>query len=157
MQSSIWHCRCRQHLAAYPRVLDGQPTRFLALLLTRFTMRSASLRSRWALTPPFHPYLQSRRFAFCCTVCSLTAPGRYPASCPMELGLSSRALENQRQSDCFYDSNIKKRNQRVSRLLNSSSEMKPPSLSSPPSSSPSSTSSEASNRASRCSLSSLSS
>lgn len=106
MQSSIWHCRCRQHLAAYPRVLDGQPTRFLALLLTRFTMRSASLRSRWALTPPFHPYLQSRRFAFCCTVCSLTAPGRYPASCPMELGLSSRALENQRQSDCLKNLTI---------------------------------------------------
>ena len=91
MQSSIWYNRYRLSLAAYPRVWDGQSTRFLALLLMRFAMRSPLLVSRWALTPPFHPYPRKwGRFAFCCTVCSLTAPGRYPASCPVELGLSSR-------------------------------------------------------------------
>lgn len=97
MQSSIWYNRYRLSLAAYPRVWDGQSTRFLALLLTRFTMRNALLHSRWALTPPFHPYLcYHRRSALCCTFCSLSAPGRYPASCPVELGLSSRMHASKR-------------------------------------------------------------
>ena len=59
MQSSIWDRRCRRPLAAYPHVWDGQSTCFLALLLMRFTMRNALLPSRWALTPPFQPYLQT--------------------------------------------------------------------------------------------------
>lgn len=48
--------------------------------------------SRWcALTAPFHPYRQSRRFVFCGTFLRVTPTGRYPASCPAELGLSSSA------------------------------------------------------------------
>jgi len=52
---------------------------------------------RWALTPPFHPFPAiARWFAFCCAVCRKTisrfSPGRYPASCPAEPGLSSMRL-----------------------------------------------------------------
>ena len=154
MQSSIWDCRHRQSLAAYPRDWDGQSTRFLALLLTRFTMRNALLHSRWALTPPFHPYLRRRRrSALCCTLCSLTAPGRYPASCPVELGLSSRAPEGRHLSDCLK--NLQQyRNQMVSRSSNPLSPMKSePS----PDSSPTSSSSSDVKRLSKCSSSALSS
>jgi hypothetical protein len=35
--------------------------------------------------------LAARRYAFCCTILGVTPTGRYPAFCPMELGLSSRA------------------------------------------------------------------
>jgi len=52
---------------------------------------------RWALTPPFHPYLCShmlptgshRRSILCCTFRRVTPPRRYLAHCPMESGLSS--------------------------------------------------------------------
>ncbi len=47
-------------LAAYPRRFDrgGPPlAAYLALLQLRFTMPPALPRARWALTPPFHPYL----------------------------------------------------------------------------------------------------
>jgi len=48
--------------------------------------------NRWALTSPFHPYLpERRRFAFCGTFLGVAPTGRYPASCPAEFGLSSRA------------------------------------------------------------------
>ena len=41
--------------------------------------------------PPFHPYSYgtSERYIFCGTFRRITPPGRYPASCPAELGLSS--------------------------------------------------------------------
>ena len=47
---------------------------------------------RWALTPPFHPhlFLTNRQFAFCGTLLEVTFTGRYPASCSVEPGLSSR-------------------------------------------------------------------
>jgi hypothetical protein len=45
--------------------------------------------ARCALTAPFHPYLQSRRYIFCCTFRRLSPPRRYLAPCPMEPGLSS--------------------------------------------------------------------
>jgi hypothetical protein len=50
---------------------------------------------RWcALTAPFHPYssrYREERFNFCGTFLGVTPTGRYPAPCPVELGLSSRA------------------------------------------------------------------
>ena len=57
-------------------------------------------RTRWALTPPFHPYrcLSAKapetgwRFAFCCTFRRLAPPRRYLAPCPVEPGLSSARL-----------------------------------------------------------------
>ena len=57
--------------------------------------RRRSRGTRCALTAPFHPCLRSRsagpvrRFAFCCTVRRVSAPGCYPACCPLEFGLSS--------------------------------------------------------------------
>ena len=71
------------------------PRPCLALLRVGFAMRRPSPDARCALTAPFHPCLclavkrGHRRSALCCTFRRLTAPGRYPAPCPVELGLSS--------------------------------------------------------------------
>jgi len=46
---------------------------------------------RWALTPPFHPYPIARAVYFCGTFPEFALAGYYPASCPAEPGLSSRA------------------------------------------------------------------
>lgn len=43
----------------------------LGLLPVGFAMRPSLRSARWALTPPFHPYLRTearRRYTFCCTV-----------------------------------------------------------------------------------------
>ena len=51
-------------LAAYPRCLDRRGlllTAYSALLQLGFTVPSVLPRTRWALTPPFHPYLRFRR------------------------------------------------------------------------------------------------
>jgi len=53
--------------------------------------------ARWALTPPFHPYpFTGGLFSAALSVMSAKthcvsalSPGRYPASCPAEPGLSS--------------------------------------------------------------------
>ena len=39
-----------------------------------------------------------RRFLFCCTFRRLATPGRYPAPCPVELGLSSAGQVRRRSS-----------------------------------------------------------
>ena len=76
---------------------------YLILLRMGFAVPSALLKTRWALTPPFHPYPERRRAlaAKLLAVYSLWhfpspfdgATGRYPASCPLEFGLSSAAGE----------------------------------------------------------------
>src|SRR5258706_12715398 len=50
---------------------------------------------RWSLTPPFHPCPalscdKARWTVLCGTLLGVSATGRYPASCSVELGLSSR-------------------------------------------------------------------
>ena len=90
---------------------------YLVLLRMRFTLPLLLPKARWALTPPFHPYLfsspllrftnlrnrrrlkagsdicprflLSRRFVFCGTCSQLALGGRYPPSSPVEPGLSS--------------------------------------------------------------------
>ena len=58
--------------------------------------------ARCALTAPFHPCLchrsGHRRSALCCTFRRLTTPGRYPAPCPEQLGLSSSGRNRRRSS-----------------------------------------------------------
>ena len=75
---------------------------YLTLLRVGFAMRPLSPAARCALTAPFHPYLcrsrGHRRFALCCTFRRLTTPGRYPAPCPAELGLSSIDRSRRRSS-----------------------------------------------------------
>ena len=75
------------------RAGDSQTLSYLILLQVRFTLPILSPKSRWALTPPFHHYLSPktghRLCIFCGTLCRITPPGRYPAPCPLELGLSS--------------------------------------------------------------------
>jgi hypothetical protein len=57
--------------------------------------RRRSRGPRCALTAPFHPYpirllaKPNLAVSFCCTFRRVTAPGRYPACCPWEFGLSS--------------------------------------------------------------------
>ena len=80
----------------------------LTLLPVRVTWPWYYYRRRWSLTPPFHPYspaIRSGRSGFYSTHCQLEvtferlfsvalserllSPGRYPAPCSAECGLSS--------------------------------------------------------------------
>jgi len=87
---------------------------YLVLLRAGFCLPSELPRTRCALTAPFHPYPTSPlratsrqapfraclaeareacegwRYIFCATIRQVALPGRYPAHCPMEFGLSSR-------------------------------------------------------------------
>ena len=73
---------------------------YLVLLRVGFTMRRPLLAARCALTAPFHPYLPSlaRRLGGMLSVALAVQPplsgrpGRYPAHCPAESGLSSPSL-----------------------------------------------------------------
>src|SRR5680860_98991 len=82
--------------AAY-LVLGGQPANAPTWPCSGRGMpgRRRRRRRRCALTAPFQPHRYRGlcrgpwRSAFCCTVPRVTAPGSYPASCPVESGLSS--------------------------------------------------------------------
>jgi len=55
---------------------------YSVLLPVGFTMPSLSPETRWALTPPFHPYpVGTGRFTFCGTFPEVALAGRYPAPC----------------------------------------------------------------------------
>ena len=66
---------------------------YLALHRATLTVPVMSPSPRWALTPPFHPYLirsdsigipslwPSAVYSLWCW-CRITPPGRYPALCP---------------------------------------------------------------------------
>ena len=65
---------------------------YSVLLPVGFTMPSLSPATRWALTPPFHPYpassaarlgagQQAGRYPFCGTFPGVAPAGRYPAPC----------------------------------------------------------------------------
>jgi hypothetical protein len=67
---------------------------YLALLRVGFAVPSAvtrdAVRSYRTVSPlPVTGEPAHRRFTLCCTFRRLAAPGRYPAPCPAELGLSS--------------------------------------------------------------------
>src|SRR6185436_6457552 len=63
---------------------------YLVLLRAGFCLPPVLPRARCALTAPFHPYLSCpRRYFFCATIRQIALPGRYPAHCPPEFGLSS--------------------------------------------------------------------
>lgn len=73
-----------------PESTTGRRIAFCFVLLrVGFTQPLTLPQERWSLTPPFHPYRQSRRFLFCCTGLRVAPTGRYPAPCPAEPGLSS--------------------------------------------------------------------
>ena len=75
------------------RPSDYRPDKPIQLTLLRmgFTWHKALPQCRWALTPPFHPYLPAQAVYFCCTFLRVASTGISPASCPAKLGLSSRA------------------------------------------------------------------
>ena len=66
---------------------------YLVLLRAGFCLPPPLPAARCALTAPFHPYLElsRRRYFFCATIRQIALPGRYPAHCPSEFGLSSRS------------------------------------------------------------------
>jgi len=72
-----------------PEGRAGYPMPLLFDLAPGGVCQAAQSPVRWcALTTPFQP-CRKRRFVFCCTFLEVTLTGRYPAPCPMELGLSS--------------------------------------------------------------------
>ena len=80
---------------------------YLVLLRAGFCLPSVLPRTRCALTAPFHPYPslgacapRSGRYIFCATVRQVALPGRYPAHCPLEFGLSSRLRRWLRPTGC---------------------------------------------------------
>src|SRR5204862_5267946 len=62
----------------------------MVLLQVGFAVPPPSPGERCALTAPFHP-CRVRRSVFCGTFLRVAPTGRWPAPCPVELGLSSRA------------------------------------------------------------------
>jgi len=98
--SFIWDPDRSGPRAAYPGLGRGRRplVPYLALLRVGFAVRPLLPAARCALTAPFHPCLcprgGHRRSALCGTFRRLATPGRYPAPCLAELGLSSvrRAL-----------------------------------------------------------------
>ena len=70
--------RCRAGLAFHSGVAPGG-----------VYIKSPSPGPGWALTSPFHPYLQKQAVYFCCTFLRVASTRGYLAPCPMELGLSS--------------------------------------------------------------------
>src|SRR5262245_2642631 len=101
---------------------------YLVLLHAGFCLPPTLPPARCALTAPFHPYSPSPsglrrsrpsttglprrspkdeggRYVFCATFRQVALPGRYPAHCPVEFGLSSRlrafgASAGDRLADC---------------------------------------------------------
>ena len=71
------------------------------LLRMGFTEPLLLPEGRWALTSPFHPYQFTLAVYFCCTFLRVTSTGRYPASCPMKLGLSSPETFRYKQARPF--------------------------------------------------------
>jgi hypothetical protein len=71
---------------------------YLVLLRAGFGLPLALPRARCALTAPFHPYPDALgRCIFCATFRQVTLPGRYPARCPLEFGLSSPSGTSRRE------------------------------------------------------------
>ena len=62
-RSFLWDARYRTPRAAYPEARAGRPRTplYVALLRMGFAVPKPLPASRWALTPPFHPYLQRCR------------------------------------------------------------------------------------------------
>ena len=73
---------------------------YLVLLHVGFTQASRLLDCWCALTAPFHPYRSEiGGINFYGTIPKVALAGRYPAHCPVELGLSSPLRKEER--DCL--------------------------------------------------------
>jgi len=75
----VWACCYQQARAANPDLWGEDPCLaacdpYLALLLTGFTVPSLLPRTRWSLTPPFHPYPRERRRSILCGTFPRVAP-----------------------------------------------------------------------------------
>lgn len=87
--SSLPGTRKRRAAAPPPRGA-GEACSCLALLQMGVAWPRHCCRRRWSLTPPFHPHPpRGGRFVSVARSGELLRPGGYPASCPVECGLSS--------------------------------------------------------------------
>jgi len=89
--------------------IESRLPSYLVLLRVGFALPAALLRRRCALTAPFHPYphrWRCGRYIFCGTFRrvvqflpkkSWSPPGRYPAHCSAEFGLSSPCIRRHRK------------------------------------------------------------
>ena len=69
---------------------DGQPYRLMCGLASDGVYRASSVTRRAVSSYlAFPPLPEKLAVYFCCTILRVTSTGRYPASCPMKLGLSS--------------------------------------------------------------------
>ena len=85
-QPFIWYGCYHPSRATYPNDRPGNRLQaklachsYSVLLPVGFTLPHPLLDARWALTPPFHPYLHEQAVYFCGTFPEVTLAGRYPA------------------------------------------------------------------------------
>ena len=103
-----WICRCRQSLRHPKKRGAGNPCQpFLPpdVASDRVYTAVQSPALRWALTPPFHPYLHKQAVIFCCTFPQVALGCRQQLSCPVKPGLSSpilSALPHSQLREIFY-------------------------------------------------------
>ena len=95
-RSFIWDRCYHRPQATYPRVERSGPLLlfylvFLRVGFTELSPSPAKLVSSYLTFSPLPPP-ERRRYIFCGTFLGVTPTGRYPAPCPVELGLSSNAL-----------------------------------------------------------------
>lgn len=95
-RSSVWGGSCLPPRAAYPGVGGREQRPFPpARPCSRWGLLGRPCRQgrRCALTAPFHPRrgLRPGNLPLCSALPRVTPPGRYPAPCSMESGLSSDA------------------------------------------------------------------
>ena len=69
-QTTRWKYRCYINIAS---------CFYLVLLPAGFTKLFQLPETRCALTTPFHPYFNIKRYIFCCTFPRVSSAGRYPA------------------------------------------------------------------------------
>ena len=79
--------------------MGGQPLTFPFGLAPDGVYTTSHVTMRMVVSyTAFSPLPAWRAVIFCCTVPGVTSAGRYPASCPVEPGLSSRACRLPRSS-----------------------------------------------------------
>lgn len=79
-------------VATDPQAKDGLPNLLLGFAPDEAYPAIAVASYAVGFYPTISPLPENRRYIFCGAFYSVTAPGCYPASCPMEPGLSSSGL-----------------------------------------------------------------
>jgi len=120
---SIWDGDCSTPQATYPEcgraapAAQGRPPHAWSCSRCGIPSRPSYLSRWWSLTPPFHSCPQPKAAGDLLSVAlfsRVTPPGRYPASCSVEFGLSSKRMMRSavaRSTHLWHDSMIGNRRQ----------------------------------------------